>query len=143
MARPALILAVAGAAVAAAGWLAWREWAERREIALGRDVYARACAACHGAELEGQPDWQTPLPNGRMPAPPHDASGHTWHHSDDVLLAITRKGMGAYVGNYESDMPGFESVLSEAEIAAVLAFIKSRWPERENDYQQAQNAAQH
>jgi mono/diheme cytochrome c family protein len=26
--------------------------------ALGRQVYATHCAACHGAKLEGQPDWR-------------------------------------------------------------------------------------
>jgi mono/diheme cytochrome c family protein len=33
-------------------------------------------------------------------------------------------------------MPGFEDVLSDAEIHAVLAFIKSTWPERERSYQE-------
>jgi len=34
-------------------------------------------------------------------------------------------------------MPGFAGVLSDAEIRAVLAYIKSTWPERERGYQQA------
>jgi hypothetical protein len=76
------------------------------QIALGRAVYDAHCAACHGAELEGQPDWRTPLPSGRLPAPPHDASGHTWHHPDAVLFRIVRDGAAAVVGGgYESDMP--------------------------------------
>ena len=37
---------------------------------------------------------------------------------------------------YESDMPGFADVLSDAEIRAVLDFIKSTWPERERAYQE-------
>ncbi|AZB65876.1 Cytochrome c, class I precursor [Cereibacter sphaeroides WS8N] len=105
-------------------------------IALGRHVYAANCASCHGAELEGQPDWGEPLPNGRYPAPPHDASGHTWHHPDAQLLAIVRQGTAALVGNgYESDMPGFADLLTDAEIRAVLDYIKSTWPERAADYQ--------
>ncbi|MEA5160451.1 cytochrome c [Cereibacter johrii] len=105
-------------------------------IALGRQVYAANCASCHGAELEGQPDWREPLPNGRYPAPPHDASGHTWHHPDAQLLAIIRQGTAALVGNgYESDMPGFAGLLTEAEIRAVLDYIKSTWPKRAADYQ--------
>ena len=105
-------------------------------IEQGRQVYADQCASCHGAQLEGQPDWKTPLPSGRLPAPPHDAGGHTWHHPDDILFRIVREGTAAIVGGgYESDMPGFADVLGDAEIRAVLAYIKSTWPERERGYQ--------
>lgn len=106
-------------------------------IAQGRQIYADQCATCHGAELEGQPGWRSPLPSGRLPAPPHDASGHTWHHPDDVLFRIVREGTAAVVGGgYESDMPGFADVLSDADIRAVLDYIKSTWPERERRYQE-------
>jgi mono/diheme cytochrome c family protein len=104
--------------------------------ALGRDLYAERCASCHGAELEGQPDWKRRLPSGRMPAPPHDASGHTWHHADDALIRITRDGIEAVIGGgYQSDMPAFGDVLSDDEIRAILAFIKTTWPERERGFQ--------
>ena len=126
----ALAIGMAGAAWFAAGW-----GLESGEIASGRQTYAEHCASCHGAELEGQPDWQTRLPNGRMPAPPHDASGHTWHHSDSQLFAIVKNGVGAIVPGYESDMPGFEGVLTDDQIRAVLAYIKSTWPDREREYQ--------
>ncbi|PSH63302.1 cytochrome C [Phyllobacterium brassicacearum] len=105
-------------------------------IALGKTHYAKRCASCHGARLEGQPNWKRPLPSGRMPAPPHDASGHTWHHPDSVLFRITREGPAAVVGGgYQSDMPGFGNVMSDDDIRAVLSFIKSTWPERERQYQ--------
>lgn len=105
-------------------------------MALGRSLYGQHCATCHGAKLEGQPDWKSQLPTGRMPAPPHDASGHTWHHPDGVLFRITKEGPAAVVGNgYESDMPPFGGVMDDDEILAVLAFIKSTWPERERTYQ--------
>ena len=105
-------------------------------IALGKTLYAERCASCHGARLEGQRDWKSPLPSGRMPAPPHDASGHTWHHPDGVLFRIIREGPAAVVGGgYESDMPGLGNVMSDDEIWDVLAFIKSTWPERERQYQ--------
>lgn len=105
-------------------------------IAQGRQAYADHCAACHGADLEGQPDWHTPLPSGRFPAPPHDESGHTWHHPDELLFRIVKEGTAAVVGGeYQSDMPGFADVLSDAEIRAVLDYIKSTWPERERTYQ--------
>ena len=105
------------------------------QIELGQEVYAANCASCHGANLEGQPDWRRRNANGRMPAPPHDASGHTWHHADRPLFTITKLGVGAVVPGYESDMPAFEGILSDDEIVAVLAYIKSTWPERERGFQ--------
>jgi mono/diheme cytochrome c family protein len=101
-----------------------------RQVATGEAVYRKHCAACHGAQLEGQPAWQRRLPNGRLPAPPHDATGHTWHHPNAALFAITRDGMVPPWGpeGYASDMPAFADVLTDAEIRAVLAFIQSTWP---------------
>lgn len=98
-------------------------------IALGGKVYVQNCAACHGAKLEGQPDWRRRLPNGRLPAPPHDESGHTWHHTDAVLFAITKNGLVPPYApkDYESDMPAFAGKLSDEQIWAVLAYIKSHW----------------
>ena len=107
--------------------------ADPQQVARGRPVYAQHCAACHGARLEGQPNWQDKLSTGRMPAPPHDASGHTWHHPDSVLFGITKLGLvpGKYAPpKYESDMPAFGGQLSDEEIWAVLAYIKSTWPDK-------------
>ncbi len=102
---------------------------DRAQVAQGEALYQSHCAKCHGANLEGQPDWRTRLPNGRLPAPPHDADGHTWHHPDRVLFDITKEGLAAIAPpGYESDMPAFRDVLTDREIAAILAFIKSRWP---------------
>lgn len=100
------------------------------EIVRGQRIYMVNCAQCHGNRLEGQAKWQTPYPNGRMPAPPHDGTGHTWHHSDDMLAGIVKKGMKPYVdAGYESDMPAFGSRLSDQDIRDVLSFIKTTWPE--------------
>ncbi len=99
------------------------------QVALGQAVYAAQCANCHGARLEGQPNWRQRLANGRLPAPPHDAEGHTWHHPDAMLFDITKQGLGPYApAGYESDMPAFAGALADAEIAAVIAYIKSTWP---------------
>jgi len=109
-----------------------------RQVALGLAVYAKHCAACHGAKLEGQPNWRDRLSNGRMPAPPHDETGHTWHHPDGVLFGITKDGLvpGKYAPKgYQSDMPAFGGVLTDEEIWAVLAYIKSTWPPRELAHQ--------
>jgi mono/diheme cytochrome c family protein len=128
----AAVLVVAGGALA---WF-WLRPAtpridsdDKAQVAQGQTVYAAQCARCHGANLEGQPNWRERMANGRLPAPPHDASGHTWHHPDAVLFGITKHGLGPYApAGYESDMPAFGSVLSDEQIAAVLAYIKSRWP---------------
>ena len=103
--------------------------ADREKVALGARVYTENCSSCHGADLEGQSDWRQRRVDGRLPAPPHDASGHTWHHPAAQLFALTKHGPAALVGGgYQSDMPGYEGILSDAEIWAVLSYIKSRWP---------------
>ena len=96
--------------------------AQDARLASGKALYQENCASCHGSNLEGQADWKIRLPNGRLPAPPHDESGHTWHHPDRVLVEIVNRGTAAIVGGgYESDMPGFG--------------IKSTWPARARDAQ--------
>ncbi len=100
-------------------------------VALGEILYQQHCASCHGAELEGQPNWKQRDENGYLPAPPHDETGHTWHHPDEQLFEITKIGTEAFVGmGYKSNMIGFEDQLSDSEIWAVLAFIKSQWSPR-------------
>lgn len=98
------------------------------QVEIGRGIYAEACASCHGASLEGQLNWRQRLPNGRWPAPPLEASGQAWRHADRVLFAITKEGPGAYPPGYETDMPAFGQRLTDEEIAATLAFVKSAWP---------------
>ncbi|KJS42272.1 c-type cytochrome [Salipiger marinus] len=106
------------------------------DLRMGERLYQENCASCHGANLEGQPDWRTRLPNGRLPAPPHDASGHTWHHTDRVLFDIVKRGPAAIVGaGYESDMPGYEGVLTNDEITSIVDYIKSTWPDKERAFQ--------
>jgi len=103
---------------------------DRSTVTLGAAVYREHCAACHGQRLEGQPNWRTRFPDGRLPAPPHDATGHTWHHPDQHLFDITKYGTAALVGgDYKTDMAGFGDRLSDRQIWAVLAYIKSQWPE--------------
>ena len=113
-------------------------------ITEGNAVYAEHCASCHGKNLEGQPNWRRPGPDGKMPAPPHDHSGHTWHHADKLLFDLTKYGLKKLVGgNIETEMPVYDGVLSDQQIIAVLSFIKSTWPSdlREyHDHLNAQNA---
>ncbi len=103
--------------------------------ALGAKIYTANCASCHGDALQGQPDWKSPGPDGLLPAPPHDSSGHTWHHPDELLFRITKLGVGEAAGltDYKSAMPAYRAVLSDKEIIAVLSWIKAQWPEKVQD----------
>jgi mono/diheme cytochrome c family protein len=116
-------------AISASAWGCAEPEADQKQIALGKIIYLQHCATCHGMKLEGQPNWRERMPNGRMPAPPHDESGHTWHHSDRVLFGITKQGLTPPYApaGYQSDMPAFAGTLSDNEIRAVLAYIKSHW----------------
>jgi mono/diheme cytochrome c family protein len=132
------LLAVGAAVVVVLRWATAADDAEaallRPEdpavVALGLETYGVQCAGCHGADLEGQPNWRSPGPTGLMPAPPHDETGHTWHHDDATLFELTKYGLSKFAGeDYQSAMPAYEGTLSDDEIIAVLSYIKSRWPD--------------
>ncbi|WP_372887735.1 c-type cytochrome [Shimia sp.] len=137
---------IAGLCIAAGGAGAQVQ-PETADPQRGAALYAENCASCHGDTLEGQPDWRSPDENGVLPAPPHDQSGHTWHHGDGLLFTYTRLGgektlelMG--VAGAKSGMPAFGDSLDEAAIWDILAYIKSHWPERERAVQQQRTAAE-
>ena len=104
----------------------------QREIAQGSVHYSENCAACHGSNLEGEPNWRDPNENGVYPAPPHNNNGHTWHHSDQLIFDYIKLGGEAAlaqegVESFKSGMPAFSEALSNDEIWLVLNFIKSTW----------------
>ena len=140
-----LVTYMAGLAVYASTREAPDARAKREEASVvktGQAVYTSHCAACHGSKLEGQPDWRRPGADGRMPAPPHDETGHTWHHPDDYLVHVVEQGIVAGVDRplgYAGNMPAFGAVLSHAEVLAVLAFIKNAWPSDYRAWQAASN----
>lgn len=110
-------------------------------VATGQDIYADQCADCHGASLEGQPNWRIRGEDGLLPAPPHDATGHTWHHDDETLFTLTKYGLAGLMENAPATgMPAYEGVLSDDEIIAVLSFIKSTWPDDLREYHDELNA---
>jgi mono/diheme cytochrome c family protein len=99
-------------------------------VSNGQDIYNKECASCHGVNLQGQASWKVRDSNGFLPAPPHDSSGHTWHHDDQLLFKLTKYGVQSIAGkNYKSNMPSFENRLTDQQIWNVLAYIKSEWPE--------------
>ena len=109
----------------------------------GLAIYKEHCASCHGKNLEGEPNWRSPKESGRMPAPPHDEKGHTWHHTDKILFELTKFGLKKFAGeNYESDMPVYDGTLSDQDIVAVLSYIKSTWPTDIREYHDHLNKQQ-
>lgn len=116
------------------------------DVVQGEALYAETCAACHGANLEGQPNWRSPGPDGILPAPPHDDTGHTWHHSDAVLFNYTALGgeeVMAQMGlAFNSGMPGFAGSLSPQEIWNILTYIQSTWPDRIQEIQAVRTEAE-
>ncbi len=144
-----LIVAVLVAGGVAAMWQGWcapplaggADPADPKQVALGERVYAAQCASCHGARLEGQADWRSRRPDGSLPAPPHDDTGHTWHHADFQLFEMVKRGSAAYaVPGFRGTMPAYAAVLGDDEIWAVLAYIKSRWPATIRARQESINA---
>lgn len=100
-------------------------------VSLGQKIYLENCASCHGVKLEGQKNWQTRDDEGYLLAPPHDETGHTWHHTDEYLFLMTKYGIEKIIGKkYPNNMPAYEDILSDKEIIAVLSFIKSSWPKK-------------
>lgn len=109
-------------------------------VQTGQRIYADNCAACHGTRGEGQRDWRIRKPDGKLPAPPLNGDGHTWHHPDAQLRAIVAQGVEALApAGYESDMPGFDDRLSDREIRAVLAYVRTWWPSDKLQRQQARS----
>lgn len=150
----AAALLAAGAA-AAAGWMYFRPagggagaepaWmyidpADAGLVVAGRGLYEANCAQCHGFSLEGRPNWRERGPDGILPAPPHNETGHTWHHPDAVLFATVKRGGQAFMPpGMLSGMPAYAEILSDREIEAVLAYIKSYWPREVRQRQEMAN----
>lgn len=113
-------------------------------VAHGSQLYAIHCASCHGVRLEGQPEWRRAGADGRLPAPPHDESGHTWHHPDHYLIHVVEQGLVPGVDrppDYQSNMPAFGKTLSHEDVIAILSFIKSRWSYDYRAWQERANTA--
>ena len=128
-----ILLSCASSAVADHNW-------DHRDIVAGQSLYADNCASCHGTNLEGQPNWQSANADGVLPAPPHDGTGHTWHHGDELLFDYTKFGGAAAleamgVTGFNSGMPAFNATITDEGIWDILAYIRSTWSEREREVQ--------
>ncbi len=113
-------------------------------ISTGVALYGKYCSVCHGSNLQGQTNWQIADEFGLLPAPPHDATGHTWHHADDQLFEIVKYGPAVAMRDpdYRSRMPAFESLLADDEILSILLYLRSTWPKIQRQWQKGANEAQ-
>jgi len=132
-----ILLSFASTAAADHNW-------EQRDIVAGQSLYADNCASCHGANLEGQPNWRSLNADGVLPAPPHDGTGHTWHHDNELLFEYTKLGGAAAlefrgIAGFNSGMPAFNDTLTDNEIWDILTYIRSTWSEREREVQASSN----
>ena len=106
------------------------------QVQAGRVIYLANCAVCHGANAQGAPNWATPGPDGLFPPPPHDDSGHTWHHSDRVLYESISRGMNDPLRpGSPLRMPAFGGKLSDGDIRSVIEYFKSLWTVEHRQWQ--------
>jgi len=100
-------------------------WYDAQRVAHGAEVFRENCAACHGANAEGAPNWQKPGADGKYPAPPLNGTAHAWHHPLASLKDTIRNGTARLGGS----MPPWRDKLSEQDIESVIAWFQSHWPD--------------
>jgi mono/diheme cytochrome c family protein len=82
--------------------------------ASGAELYAQACASCHGADLYGTDQ-----------GPPFiDALYRPGHHADAAFLLAARRGVRAHHWDF-GDMPLVEG-LSDEQLAAIVGYVRER-----------------
>lgn len=128
---------VMGAMIAVANYVAIaRAGDEAPSLDLGRTGYEQHCASCHGANAEGAPNWQERDAHGELPAPPHNAEGHTWRHSDADLYQMVKKGWrDPFNKTQRLTMPAFGEQMSPEQIRAVIAYLKTLWTPEQRQFQ--------
>ncbi len=136
---------IIGAAITA-GSLYWDRWGNQSatvadhsnasQVALGHSLYDQHCAYCHGAALEGRTGWAGDFPTGGRPPLPLDGSAAIWRLGDRDLFDVSKFGGQPFSPpTYRNEMPGFEGQLADADLWAIIAFVKSRWPEEVRERQ--------
>lgn len=92
------------------------------QVVQGRDYYQVNCASCHGEDGSG-------YARDGVPAPALNGSMHAWHHPDSQIAGFIRHGVG--------QMPAVGAAWSDAQIGAVLSYIKQWWEPEQLAYQTA------
>lgn len=99
------------------------------DLARGAEIYAANCVTCHGPT--GQPDPDSPLVKalGIVPANFADALFNSREPASTWKLVITHGGPPV---GFSDKMPAFGAALTESDIDAVLAYVKTL--DGEHDY---------
>ena len=91
-------------------------------LTRGAGLFQEHCAACHGPDAQGHPDWQDP---NVVSAPPLNGTGNEWKRAKRDFFFIIQNG--ATRGG-KSVMPGWKGRLSDAEIEDVITWFQALWP---------------
>jgi mono/diheme cytochrome c family protein len=106
------------------------------QVKSGRAIYEQHCASCHGANAEGAPNWQERDAHGELPAPPHNAEGHTWRHSNaDLYKMVSRGWRDPFNKSMRLTMPAFSDALTPEQIHAVIGYLKTLWTPEQRKFQ--------
>ena len=102
------------------------------EIRQGQEIYTDHCAVCHGIGGQGQFPEAPLLPDstGRIGAPPHNDTGHSWHHSDVILIRYVEEGGFSDLTRFYL-MPPFGEILTDEQTLLVIAYIKTMWTDEQ------------
>jgi mono/diheme cytochrome c family protein len=98
-------------------------WYTKEQLSLGKDVFSKNCASCHGINAEKTVKWKKTLSDGSYPSPPLNDKAHAWHHPKWKLMQIITQGGSSYDGK----MPSFKKILSKEEKEASIAYFQSFW----------------
>jgi mono/diheme cytochrome c family protein len=101
---------------------------EAPQLRRGAEVYEARCADCHGKAGEGA--FAGDASAGRRAIPPLAGNrAVTMHVADNAILAVIRGGFApATAGNPRPfGMPPLGQDLTDAEIAAVVSYIRNSW----------------
>ena len=100
------------------------------QVALGRGLYRQQCSYCHGSDREGHEDWRPDTPVASGLGPPLDERSPAVERSDRQIFERVKFGGQPFLPPpARSQMPAFEFNLTDAQIWALVAYLKNRWPE--------------
>jgi mono/diheme cytochrome c family protein len=97
-------------------------WAtvDNARIARGREVYATACALCHGRDGAGNPEWESAV------RPASFADCATTAEPAEQWETIVKKG--GPVRGLSSVMPAFGEAFTDEEVRDVVAYLRTFCP---------------
>ena len=87
--------------------------------ANGQQVYGRTCVACHQANGRGQPNAFPPLAGSTY------ATGDKSRLIKMVLNGVTGQWNASAGGRFNGVMPPWKAQLNDADVAAVLTYVRS------------------